>query len=150
MRVKQRNWWIVLLLLWAALVFNESLIRSWDVIDKRPFVTAKLTVIGTTPFVKYEINARVNASGVWTATVHRAEDNKRLATRKGDGDYSPLRKGGLWTWDDFFTDSRLAFSPPAPPVPDESYYICVFYAVSSNRSDVFRQTKRFCSEVVEP
>jgi hypothetical protein len=133
------------------LVAVEPAHRLRDVyLLERPLVSATVQVIQSHagPIeVLYDADAVKPVDATWIATLYSAED-KRLATRRGKGAYTPEQDGPKsWSWDAFFATD---FGAEAPPVPETAFYICVSYIARTLDTGVSDTTPAFCSEVFKP
>ncbi|WHM52900.1 hypothetical protein [Sulfitobacter phage vB_SupP_AX] len=121
---------------------------------ERPFVQAIVQVYHVEgrerPMIYYDADATQSVRGEWRATLHSfAEDNARIATRRGQGSYTNKEdEGKLWTWGAWF-ESDSEYGPP--DVPNEIFRACVYYEVRAQDSASFDESSEaFCSDWYDP
>lgn len=135
------------------LIFGQNTYaRFYDAfLAPRPFITADTLEIvyveqGVEPLILYDADPNQNVSGTWIASVY-LENDTRLASRRGQGNYVVKEDDAkFWSWSAFFDNEQS--DPPA--IPDQPFYVCVRYVVTTNDSGVDDSTDRFCSNVVDP
>lgn len=135
------------------LIFGQNAYaRFYDAfLAPRPFVTADTLEIvyveqEVEPLILYDADPNQNVSGTWIASVY-LENDTRLASRRGQGDYIVQEdEAKFWSWSAFFDNEQS--DPPA--IPDQPFYVCVRYVVEANDSGVDDSTERFCSNIVDP
>lgn len=128
----------------------DTALRLYDThFNSPPWIEVTLEIMPQPvgpPKIKYLADAKFPIDGVWTATIVD-EYFGRLATRKGDGDYTPGRGPAKpWPWHAFFEQAgRLA--PPEPLIP---YRVCVSYRMTLVRSGAKADSAVSCSEIYDP
>lgn len=157
-RVPNIPWWWIFAAFWFGFAFQP---HQWERIydehfDDNVWFHANLALIPQTegpPDIDYQYFATRFMSGVWTAHIElepRTDGGppRRLNSRKGRGDYSPLRSGGdPWTWHAFFSGDHLDRRPP--PEPNVPYRVCANYDLGTT-SGVARSYGPFCTEFYDP
>lgn len=130
--------------------------RAYDLFyAERPFISATVEVVYVSdevdPMIKYDADATQPASGTWIASIYLVTANGetiRQYSRRGTGNYTDIEdEPRLWSWNAFF-DNEQDFE--APPVPKETFKVCVRYSVAANDSGITDESPYYCSEPYDP
>lgn len=145
-------------LLWGAviaiglMVFMPTASRLWDThIAERPFVSATVEVVKIEgrekPALLYDADATRPVDATWIATLW-TEDEVRIFTTRGTGDYSPKEDNPkLWTWNAFF-DNEIGGT--IPNVPVQPFQVCLRYISQTRDTLVADESEITCSAVFYP